>query len=129
MRKIILSLILSSLSMISFSQEISKGTYEKILGAQNINQFCQYLNSTVELTTPQKTGSYSIKQTKLILKDFFQKHTVKDFSIKHSGDFEDNSKFYLGTLKSESGKKFRIYFVSRQESNKWLIHIFKIEHY
>ncbi|MGM0612249.1 MAG: DUF4783 domain-containing protein [Bacteroidota bacterium] len=127
MRKIILSLILSSLSIVSFSQGIPKGTYEEILSNQNINRFCQYLNSTVELTTPGKTGSYSLKQTKLILKEFFRDHKVADFTIKHSGDFEDNSIFYLGELQTKSGKKFRVYFVSRQKSNKWLIHIFKIE--
>ena len=125
MRKIILSLILLSLSIVSFSQGNAKETYEKILSNQNVDRFCKYLNSTVELTTPSETGNYSLKQTKLILKSFFREHKVKNFTIKHSGDFEDNSVFYLGELSVKSGQDFRVYFVRRQEDKKPLIHIIK----
>jgi hypothetical protein len=85
------------------------------------------MNSTIELKTPKKEGSFSQKQTTLILENFFSDNPVNSFNIKRNGKFPDGSQFFLGEMTSSKGKSFRVYFVCKETSGKWLIHILKFE--
>ena len=111
----------------AIAQNVSKKTYEQIFQQENLTQLNKYLNSTIELKTPSKEGSFSKKQTGLILKKYFAKHPVKDFKIKRVGTFPDGSAFYLCEMTEKSGNNYRVYFVSKETSGQWLINILKIE--
>lgn len=123
----VLLLILSLISLSIQSQGLSKQTFEKIFKEQNISKLNKYLNSTIELKTPTKEGSFSKKQTQLILKKYFAQHPVKDFTVQREGKFPDGSVFYLCKMADKSGENYRVYFVSKKTSGEWLIHILQIE--
>ncbi|MCF8331722.1 MAG: DUF4783 domain-containing protein [Bacteroidales bacterium] len=118
---------LSLISLIGNAQGVSKQTFEQIFKEQDISKLNSYLNSTIELKTPTKEGSYSKKQTHLILKEYFSKHPVKNFKIQREGTFPDGSVFYLCDMTDTPGQNYRVYFVSKKTSGEWLIHILQIE--
>jgi hypothetical protein len=55
----------------------------------------------------------------MVLKNFFSKHPVKSFTIKHSGGPADSTSLYLiGDLVTTSDQKYRLYLYFKQESGE-----------
>ncbi len=131
-RKLILTIFLGFVILIasesrSQSEADLTSMYEKVFRSEDASMISSHLNSTIELTTPGKEGSFSNKQARLILGNFFKKNKVRSFNIKRNGDFSDGSRFFLGEMQSASGENFRVYFVIRETNGKWLIHILKFK--
>lgn len=85
-----------------------------------------YFNSTIDLTVPEKDGSYSDVQAELIIKDFFDKNKPHSFKINHKGSSNDGSEYAIGTL-TASKNSYRIYFLIKNTTGKKLIHQIQIE--
>lgn len=92
----------------------------------NAKELATCFNSNIELTVPDKDGTYSKSQAEIIMKDFFQKHPPKSFSINHNGSSKDMSKFFIGSYMSGS-EEYRIYFLMKSMSGKMVIQQLQIE--
>ncbi|MFN2456931.1 MAG: DUF4783 domain-containing protein [Chitinophagaceae bacterium] len=94
---------LLALALVSFKKKNS-GIEEVInaIRSGNANELAKYIDGNVEISLPDKTGSYSKAQTVIILQDFFNNNTVKSFELKHKGD-NGGSQFCIGTLNTRSG--------------------------
>ncbi|MFO8054457.1 MAG: DUF4783 domain-containing protein [Bacteroidales bacterium] len=130
-KRLLLGVIFSTLFIINNSKaqtpaEIQQ-VYESLLNGQKLEALSGHFNAIIELRTPGKDGNFSKKQARLILTDFFKANPCKNYSIHRNGSFPDNSRFFLGEMKSEAGNTYRVYIVSRKQSGKWLIHILKIQ--
>ncbi|MDR2836591.1 MAG: DUF4783 domain-containing protein [Bacteroidales bacterium] len=126
-KKIILSLIFGIIflfgSNVTFA-EIPPKIFEAIQTA-NTDELVKYLNSSVELVILEKDDVYSKQQSSIILKNFFAKNAIKTFSIVHQGGKED-AQYAICKIESTSGKSFRVYFLVKNENNKYLIHQLRI---
>ncbi|NVN95044.1 MAG: DUF4783 domain-containing protein [Bacteroidetes bacterium] len=81
------------------------------------SELAVYFNSSIDLTVPDKEGSFSKAQAEQIVKDFFTKNTPKSFEIKHQGKSADGSNYAIGTLVTNTGN-FRTYFLIKSIANK-----------
>jgi hypothetical protein len=81
------------------------------------SELAVYFNSSIDLTVPDKEGSFSKAQAEQIVKDFFTKNTPKSFEIKHQGKSADGSNYAIGTLVTNTGH-FRTYFLIKSIANK-----------
>lgn len=91
-----LLVILSSFALLSFDDVV------KAIKAGDATQVSKYFDNTVEITLPEKSGSYSKSQAELVLRDFFALNTVKDFEILHRSD-NSGSQYCIGNLKTING--------------------------
>ena len=65
-------------------------------------------------------------QTKDKLKDFFDKHPVKAFTVAHKSEVKNGSQYVIGLLETANGK-FRTFFLVKTTGDKTLVQQFKIE--
>jgi hypothetical protein len=72
------------------------------LRSGNATEMSKYIDDNVEISLPDKTGSYSRAQSIVILQDFFNNNGVKGFEVKHKGDNGANQ-FVIGTLHTRAG--------------------------
>lgn len=111
-----------------FAQESDKH-FEKISNAVekgNSSELAEYFNTTIDLSVPGKEGTYSKVQSELIIKEFFENNKPVSFKINHNGSSNDGSQYAIGSLKS-ANQSFRLYFLVKKTTGKYLIHQLEIE--
>jgi len=94
--------------------------------AGNASELADYFNTMVDISIPGKEDTYGKNQAMRIIQDFFRENPVKSFQINKQGNSSDGARFSIGRM--ESGKKvFRVYYLLKQTSGKYLIHQFQIQ--
>jgi hypothetical protein len=94
--------------------------------AGNAAAISKYFATSIDLKVLNQENIYSKAQAELILKDFFSKHTLKNFNIAHKSALKNDSQFAIGTLETTSGK-FRVNFVMKTTGVTSTITQFRIE--
>ena len=106
--------LLSSFTFFSSVDEVITA-----LKAGNATDIARFFDNTVEISTPDKSSSYSKSQAELVLKDFFSSHAVKSFAVLHKGE-TTGSQFCIGTLVTKSGT-YRTTILMKQKGDKQLV--------
>lgn len=91
----------------------------------NSDQVAKYFDSSVEISMPDKSNSYSKSQAELVLKDFFQNNTVKGFEIIHKGE-NAGSQYCIGTLITRNGS-FRTTIFMKQKGDTQVLQELRFE--
>ncbi|MBE0675820.1 MAG: DUF4783 domain-containing protein [Bacteroidales bacterium] len=95
--------------------------------AGNATELSRYLNPTVELLLLDKEDFYRKNVAESILKDFFIKYPVRDFTIMHQGSgSKSDTQYAIGSLKTEKAS-FRVYFLLKKTEEGLMIHQIRIE--
>jgi len=92
----------------------------------NAVEIAKHFNSSVELVILDKEDVYSKQQAEQILKSFFEKNKIKNFSLLHQGG-KEGAQYAIGNLETVSGKAYRVYFLVKESGGKPLIHQMRIE--
>ena len=96
------------------------------LSTGNATELSGFFNTMVDLSIPGTEDSFGKTQATRILQDFFSKYTVKSYKTKKQGSSTDGSQFAIGRM--EAGNKiFRVYYLMKKSSDKYLIHQFQIQ--
>jgi hypothetical protein len=96
------------------------------LSTGNATDLSNYFNTMVDLSIPGTEDSFGKTQATRILQDFFSKYPVKSYKPNKQGSSTDGSQFSIGRM--ESGNKiFRVYYLMKKSSDKYLIHQFQIQ--
>ena len=111
---------LCSFSGISGLDEVISG-----LRAGNATQMAKYFDNTVEISLPARSNTYSKSQAEMVLKDFFKNHTVKSFTVIHSGE-NKVSQFCIGNLVTAAGN-FRTTLQMKLKGDKQVLQEIKFE--
>ena len=101
----------------------------KIFDAMKVGnsiELTKYFNTTVELVILDKEDVYSKQQAEQILKNFFEKNKVKNFTLLHQGG-KSGAQYAIGNLETEDGKTYRVYFLVKESGGKPLVHQMRIE--
>ncbi|MDE3213671.1 MAG: DUF4783 domain-containing protein [Bacteroidota bacterium] len=85
----------------------------------------QYFDNTVQISLPDKSGSYSKKQATLVLRDFFSATQIKDFQVLHQSE-NTESEYLIGNLVTQGGP-YRTTIFIRKIAGKELIQELRFE--
>ncbi len=96
------------------------------LTAGNAAALSDYFNAMVDLGISGNEDTYSKTQATQILKDFFTKNPVKSVKITRQGTSTDGSQFSIGEMQA-GADKFRIYYLLKKVSGKYLIQQLQIQ--
>ena len=123
MKKYLLSFLIliisSSFTSASFSQIINA------IKTGKSDEVAKYLDSTVEITLPNKSNSYSKSQAELVLHEFFTNNPVKNFEVLHQSE-NGNSQYCIGNLSTSTGV-FRTTIFIKQKGQKQLVQELRFE--
>jgi hypothetical protein len=112
--------VLSSFGPLATIDEVAAG-----MKSGNAAVIAKYFDNTVEITLPDKGGSYSKSQAEIILKDFFTNNPVKSFDIIHKGQ-NAGSQYCIGTLVTKSGS-FRTTIYMKQKGDVQVLQELRFE--
>ncbi|MFA6924942.1 MAG: DUF4783 domain-containing protein [Bacteroidales bacterium] len=130
MKKITIILFLSLVSFLGFSffASVQDATDDitKAINSGNSKELAKFFNTTIDLTLPGYEDTYSKAQAEIIVKEFFTKNTPKSFTVIHKGLSKDNSPYIIGKLET-SKNSFRVTYLLRKVSDKFLIHQLRFE--
>lgn len=111
--------IFTTLTAISFSEileAIKKG---------DATEVAKFFDNTVEITLPEKSNSYSKSQAEIVLRDFFNSNSVKDFEIIHKSE-SAGSQYCIGNLKTSNGQ-YRVTIYMKQKGDKQVLQEIRFE--
>jgi hypothetical protein len=111
----------------AFAQDNTNAIATAIRSA-NAKDISKYFTDDVDMKIIDKEDVYSKAQAELILKNFFAKHPVKSFTVKHTSapNAKNGSQYVIGTLETANGK-FRTYFLLKTSGTQQQIQQFRIE--
>ncbi len=92
----------------------------------NASELAKHFNTSVELVILDKEDVYSKQQAEQILKNFFEKNKVKEFTLLHQGG-KAGAQYAIGNLTTSNEKTYRVYFLVKESAGKPLIHQMRIE--
>src|SRR3954467_2128357 len=78
----------------------------------NAKEISKYFADNVDLKVLEQENIYSKAQAELILKDFFEKHPVQEFTVVHKSQPKNESQFAIGTLKTTNGN-YRVHYLMK----------------
>ena len=110
------------------SSFIANAGIDEVIAAMksgNSMMVAKYFDSSVEISMPDKSNSYSKSQAELVLKDFFSSNPVKSFEIIHKGE-SAGSQFCIGTLQTKNGA-FRTTIFMKQKGDMQVLQELRFE--
>lgn len=116
------------LLILTFSVAIAQ-TEENIAAAiksGNSKDIARHFGSNVNLKIINQEDIYSKNQAEMILKDFFAKNPVKNYTAKHNGTSKNGAQYTIGTLNTANGN-FRTYYFIKKNTDGVQIQEFRIE--
>ncbi|MEM6297937.1 MAG: DUF4783 domain-containing protein [Bacteroidota bacterium] len=82
----------------------------------NSKELSNYLHDPVELNLEEKRESYSRNQAEFVLRDFFTKYKVVEFSYVHQGSSREGLKYVIGKYEHSEGS-FQVYMLLKKDEN------------
>lgn len=92
----------------------------------NAKSVSKFFADNVDLKVLDQENIYSRAQAELILKDFFTKHPVQEFTIVHKSVPKNDSQFATGTLKTTNGN-YRVHYLMKTAAGVMTVTQFRIE--
>jgi hypothetical protein len=81
----------------------------------NAKEISKFFADNVDLKVLEQENIYSKAQAELILKDFFAKHPVQEFTVVHKSQPKNDSQFAIGTLKTTNGH-YRVHYLMKSNT-------------
>ncbi len=100
---------------------------ENAISLGNSQMIEGYLNSSIELETPNSKGIYSKSQAELIIDKFFQKYPPISFTITQKGNSSGGTRFAVGNYVSTRERTFRVTIFVKKSGQDYLIQEIKFE--
>lgn len=91
------------------------------LKAGSAKELVKHLNQSVEINLEGNINTYSKAQGEFVLRDFFKKYPVSDFTIEHTGSSKSGLQYAIGNYKS-GNDQFNVLIRVKQAGNAYLIH-------
>ncbi|MDR1130351.1 MAG: DUF4783 domain-containing protein [Prevotellaceae bacterium] len=118
--RVFCTITLMLVSLFAAAQIEEKIECEEIVNAiknAQATELSPYLANSVECDIFGKSNVYSKAQTIQVMKDFFTQNKPKQFTVNHQGG-QGETRFFIGTYKTITGKKYRITCHVKKETGK-----------
>ncbi len=103
------------------------GLIAQALKQANLTALATYWDEQVELTIAETDEFYPPVQATEQLALFFKQNRPTDCQVVHSGTARDKSSHYFISTLLAGGRKFRVYVLFKQKSEKYCIQEMRIE--
>lgn len=110
-------------------QNVTSPPFEDIILALkkgDVASLTTYLDNNIEINISGKSDTYSKAQAIVILKDFFNKNSVKSFELLHQGEGGGGSRFGIGNLTTSNGS-YRTSFFLQKKSGALILNELRFE--
>jgi hypothetical protein len=91
------------------------------LKAGNAKELVKTFNTSVDMNLDGEVNTYSKAQAEFVLKDFFKKHPISDFSIAHTGSSKGGLQFAIGRYVS-SQENYTVLLRVKEVQGTFLVH-------
>lgn len=92
----------------------------------NVTAVAKFFDNNVVITISNNQSIYSKAQAEIVLKDFFAKNQVKDFTVKQGGPSGQNAKYAVGTLQTTNGI-YQVYLVMKLKDEAYVLREIRFE--
>ncbi len=92
----------------------------------NVTMISKYLDNTVAITMSNNQSIYSKAQAEIVLRDFFTKNPVKQFTVRQGGPSGTSAKYAVGALETSNGT-FQVYLVMNLKDDNFLLREIRFE--
>lgn len=90
------------------------------MGTGSSKELIKFCGNNIEIKIDGKSSNYSIAQAEVVLKDFFSKNSVKNFSYIHQGSSPEGLKYTIGSLELEE-TSYRVVMVIKKAKTQFKI--------
>ncbi len=127
MRNALFTALLAVLSWATtFAQKAQMANINTALRTGNVSGIAQYIDNVIDITISNNQSTYSKAQAEMVLRDFFAKHSPKDFVAEKSGS--GNNTFYtIGHLTVNGTCSYRIYISMRLKDGAYYLQELRFE--
>jgi len=113
-------MIMTSSALAQAQSEIFNPMKEAIK-ASDASSLVKSFAESVDINLEGNINTYSKAQSEFVIKDFFKKHPVNDFSIVHMGSSKGGLQFAIGRYLSGSDS-YNVLMRVRQVGDEYLVH-------
>jgi len=93
--------------------------------ADRVLDMVKYFDNFVPLTLNNAQSVYSRNQAEVVLRDFLDKNTPRDFNVMENGAPDNTSKFMIGSFDSQNAK-FNVYILMKLKDGNYYIQDLRI---
>jgi len=112
-----------------FSFSARAQNFDNIVGAfknGDASAIAKNFEGNVEITIKTGGTSYSKGQAEMVLKNFFNAHKPKTFTVAHDGTSPQGSKYFIANLTTSAGN-YRTYVYAKTVKNELVIQEIRFE--
>ncbi|MBC7411382.1 MAG: DUF4783 domain-containing protein [Bacteroidia bacterium] len=126
--KTIKNILITLVAFSTFAFTSLGNTEELITGFKTGNAalIANQINGNASISLNGINNMYSKAQAELVLKDFFEKNSVKSFTILHQGESKDGAQYLMGSLVNVNGTH-RVYAYFKKVGDQTFIKELRIE--
>lgn len=100
---------------------------EQAMRDGNVKVLANYFGSTIDITINNSQSTYSRVQAQMVLRNFFNKISVKDYDLQHTGiSSTSNALFTIGSLTTATGK-YKVYMYLKQRDKNTVLQEIRFE--
>ena len=123
MKKLILSITFTLLIFAAKAQS-SKSPMEDMVNALRTGRvvdMVKYFDNFVPITINNNQQIYSHNQAQVVLQDFFDKNSARDFVVMDNGSPDNTSKFLIGSFTEPNGLKYSVYILMKTKVGDYML--------
>ncbi len=94
--------------------------------SNRVSDMTKYFDNFVPVTINNNQTIYSRNQAEVVLRDFFDKNTPRDFNTQYNGSPDNTSKFLIGYFDATNCSKFNVYILIRLKDGNYIVQDFKL---
>lgn len=92
----------------------------------NPAELARYFQPNIDIRLPEAANSYSKSQAQAVLTAFFEKNTLRSFTVLHQGTSPEGAKYIIGSL-ATANKTFRVYLYAANSAGSLYIKELRFE--
>lgn len=120
-RTVLVLLLVGFAGSAAFAQADIFAPFKEVIKAGNSKDMVKFLNQSVDMNLDGEVNTYSKTQAEFALRDFFNNHPPKDFSIVHTGSSKGGLQFAIGRYLS-NGESYSTLIRVKEVEKNFLIH-------
>ena len=126
LNKYLLTLVFMLSSVAGMLAQDTQTAISNAIKAGNSKEIAKYFDKRVEVKIEMTSNNYGADQAEVIVRDFLNKFTTRNFTIVHKGTSDGNAQFFIGSMSTNMGN-YRVYIYIKNNMGQNLIQEIRFE--